>query len=80
MTETAPHYLVITWGNTGDVLPFMRVASGLQALGRQVTFITHTVHAKLVEGAGLRCIGFGTDDEYTRMIANPDLPEFSSAS
>jgi rhamnosyltransferase subunit B len=73
MTETEPHYLVITWGSTGDVLPFMRVASGLQALGRQVTFITHTVHAKLVEDSGLRCIGFGTDDEYLRMVANPDL-------
>jgi rhamnosyltransferase subunit B len=73
MTETHPHYLVITMGSVGDVLPFMRVASGLQALGREVTFITHSYHAKLVDGSGLRFIGLGTVDEYLRMIADPDL-------
>lgn len=73
MTQTKPHYLVITMGSVGDMLPFMRLASGLQALGCNVTFITHTYHAKLVEGCGLPCIGVGTDDEYLRIVANPDL-------
>jgi rhamnosyltransferase subunit B len=73
MTEPHPHYLVITMGSVGDVLPFMRVASGLQALGREVTFITHSYHAKLVDGSGLPFIGLGTIDEYLRLIANPDL-------
>jgi rhamnosyltransferase subunit B len=71
--KSDPHYLVITIGSVGDVLPFMRVASGLQALGREVTFITHSYHAKLVEGSGLPFIGLGTIDDYLRLIANPDL-------
>ncbi|MDB5918172.1 MAG: glycosyl transferase family protein [Massilia sp.] len=73
MTEADPHYLVITMGSKGDVLPFMRVAGGLQALGRNMTFITHSYHAKLVEASGLPFIGLGTIDEYLGMVANPDL-------
>jgi len=73
MTEPERHYLVITMGSTGDVLPFMRVASGLQALGRSVTFITHSYHAPLLEGSALPFVGVGTDDEYLRIIANPNL-------
>ena len=73
MSELAPHYLVITVGTTGDVHPFMRVASSLQALGRKVTFITNTFHASLVQSAGLPFVGLGTDEEYLRVIANPDL-------
>ncbi|MDB5931362.1 MAG: glycosyl transferase family protein [Polaromonas sp.] len=73
MLETAPHYLVITGGTTGDILPFMRIASALQGLGRKVTFITNTYHARLVQGAGLAFVGLGTDEEYLRVVANPDL-------
>ena len=68
-----PHYLVITVGSTGDIHPFMRIASALQALGRKVTFITHTYHARLIQGAGLAFIGLGTDEEYLRILRNPDL-------
>lgn len=73
MSETAPHYLVITVGTTGDIHPFMRIATALQVLGRKITFITNTYHAKLVQGAGLSFVGIGTDEEYQRVIANPDL-------
>lgn len=73
MSENTPHYLVITVGTTGDIHPFMRIASALQALGRKVTFITHTYHAKLVQGAGLPFVGFGTDEEFLRILRNPDI-------
>jgi hypothetical protein len=32
-TTATPHYLVITGGTTGDIHPFMRIASALQGLG-----------------------------------------------
>ena len=73
MTEADPHYLVITMGSKGDVLPFMRVANGLRSLGREVTLITHSYHATLVEAAKLPFIGVGPIDEYLAMMANPNL-------
>jgi rhamnosyltransferase subunit B len=73
VSDTTPHYFVITVGSTGDIHPFMHIASALQALGRKVTFITHTYHARLVQGAGLAFIGLGTDEEYLRILRNPDL-------
>jgi rhamnosyltransferase subunit B len=73
MLETAPHYIVITGGTTGDIHPFMRIASALQGLGRKVTFITNTYHARLVQSAGLAFVGLGTDEDYLRVVANPDL-------
>lgn len=42
-------------------------------LGRKVTFITHTYHAKLIQDAGLPFVGLGTDEDYLRIIANPNL-------
>ncbi len=73
MSEVTPHYLVITIGTTGDIHPFMHIASALQALGRKVTFITDTYHANLIQGAGFPFVGLGTKEGYLRVIANPDL-------
>ena len=82
MSETTLHYLIITVGTTGDIHPFMRIASALQALGRKVTFITDTYHANLINSAGLPFIGLGTDADYLRVVANPDLwdPKKGSAA
>lgn len=73
MSETAPHYLVITVGTTGDIHPFMRIASALQALDRKVTFITHSYYENVVCGAGLPFVGIGTDEEFLRVLGNPDI-------
>ncbi len=73
MSSHIHHYLVITVGTTGDIHPFMRIATAWQALGRKVTFITNSYHAKLVQSAGLSFVGLGTDEEYLRVVANPDL-------
>ena len=73
MPETAPHYFVITVGTTGDIHPFMRIASALQTLGRKVTFITHSYYENVVRGAGLPFVGIGTDEEFLRLLRNPDL-------
>jgi rhamnosyltransferase subunit B len=67
------HYLVISAGSTGDIHPFMSLAQALQVLGRTVTFIAPSYHAALVQGAGLPFIGLGSDEEYLRILANPDI-------
>lgn len=73
MYSEQSHYLVITTGSAGDLYPFMRVALALQTIGKKVTFITNSVHTKKVRDAGLDFVGFGTDEEYLRIIQNPDL-------
>jgi rhamnosyltransferase subunit B len=73
MPETSPHYFLITVGSAGDVHPFMHMARALQALGRKVTLITHSYHAKLVQDAGLPFVALGNDEDYLRLLANPDL-------
>ena len=73
MSETTPHYFVITVGSTGDIHPFMRIASALQTLGRKVTFITHSYYENVVRGAGLPFVGIGTDEEFLRLLRNPDI-------
>lgn len=73
MSNAAPHYLIITFGTTGDIYPFMRIAGALQKLGRKITFITSTYHAKLIQNAGFPFIGLGTEEDYLRIVQNPDL-------
>lgn len=73
MSETAPHYLVMTVGTTGDIHPFMRIASALQMLGRKVTFVTHSYYEKVVRDAGLPFVGIGTDEEFLHVLRNPDI-------
>ena len=73
MYSEQPHYLVITTGSAGDLYPFMRVALALQTIGRKVTFITNSVHIEKVRDSGLDFVSFGTDEEYLRVIQNPDL-------
>jgi rhamnosyltransferase subunit B len=73
VSETTPHYLLITVGTTGDVHPFIYMAKVLQALGRTVTLITNSYHAKLVENAGLSFVPLGNEEDYERLLGNPDL-------
>ena len=73
MPGTIPHYLLITVGTTGDVHPFMHMGKTLQGLGRKVTLITNSYHAKLVQDAGLAFVGIGNQEDYRRLIDNPDV-------
>jgi rhamnosyltransferase subunit B len=73
MPPVNPHYVIITAGTSGDLYPFMSIAHALQNMGRRVSFITHSYHAKTVQSAGLAVMPIGTDEQYLRLIANPDL-------
>lgn len=73
MSATQPHHLILCVGTAGDIHPFMRLAQTLQSLGRQVTFITNTFHARMLQGSGLPFVGLGTDADYLRVIQNPDV-------
>eukprot|EP01034_Spumella_vulgaris_P041602 gene41602-51535_t len=64
VSEAAPHYLLITVGSAGDVHPFMYLAKALRAMGREVTLITHSYHARLVESAGFPFVALGNEQDY----------------
>lgn len=66
-------YLVICVGTAGDIHPFIRIALALHSMGRKVTFITNTYHARLLNGSGLTFVGLGTDEDYLNAINNPDI-------
>lgn len=51
----------------------MRIARALQTLGRKVTFITHSYYENVVREAGLPFVGIGTNDEFLRVLKNPDI-------
>lgn len=70
---SAPHYLLLTVGSTGDLHPFLWLGQALQTLGREVTVLTHAYHCDRVRGAGLPVVGIGTDEDYLRVLRHPDL-------
>jgi rhamnosyltransferase subunit B len=67
------HYVVISVGTHGDIHPFMCIARALQSLGRHVTFVSHSYYAALAKEAGFPFIGLGTDEDYLRVLNNPNL-------
>jgi rhamnosyltransferase subunit B len=73
VSDEAPHYIVISFGTTGDIHPLMRIACTLQTLGRKVTFISHSYYEAIVRRAGLSFLGIGTDEEFLSVLKNPDI-------
>lgn len=68
-----PHYLLVTFGATGDIYPFMWLAKALQAHGRSFTLISNTHFADMICSEGLPFVGLGTKEDYLDAISNPDI-------
>jgi rhamnosyltransferase subunit B len=69
----APRYVVVTVGTLGDIHPFVRLAQALRAHGREVTFLTNPFHLDLLRATGLPVAGFGSADDYLRVVRDPDV-------
>ncbi|MDT9002372.1 glycosyltransferase [Paucibacter sp. APW11] len=72
MTET-PHYLILTVGTTGDLHPMLSLAQALQAMGRPVTVLSHSIHGPRVAQLGLPFVGLGREEDYEALLRNPDI-------
>lgn len=68
-----PPVIVIAVGSYGDLFPYLRLAQAFQARGHAVQFVASSYHRALVEQAGLPFIGLGNDEDYLRILRNPDL-------
>jgi UDP:flavonoid glycosyltransferase YjiC (YdhE family) len=49
------------------------LGKGLASLGHEVVVVVHRPFDRTMEGAGLRAVAYGTDEEYDQIIRHPDL-------
>ncbi|MEH2178720.1 glycosyltransferase [Nostoc sp.] len=47
---------MVTWGSTGDIVPFIALSLGLQRVGHTVQIATNYYHQEIVKSHGLKCV------------------------
>ena len=65
--------LLVALGSHGDVHPFVGLGLTLRGRGHEVTVVANEHFRPLIEQAGLGFAELGTDREYRRLTADPDL-------
>lgn len=65
--------VLVTLGSHGDVHPFVGLGKVLASRGHEVLVHTSEYFRPLVESAGLTFSGYGTAEDFKRMINNPLL-------
>jgi len=72
-TTSPRHFLLVTIGSAGDVLPFVGLGRELRRRGHRVTLITGGYFEPLIRRNGLDFAEIISRDEYLSMIDHPDL-------
>ena len=67
------HYLLSTFGSSGDVFPMLGLSLELRSRGHDVTFATNAHYAKLSQRHGIPFEPLGTEDDFETIIRHPDL-------
>ena len=65
--------ILVPFGSSGDIPPFIGIGRALQKRGHQVTVIVHTHFEPLVRRVGLACCAVGEAEQYDSAASNPDL-------
>jgi rhamnosyltransferase subunit B len=65
--------LIAALGSHGDIHPFLGIAKTLRNRGHHVIFIAPAMYAALVEKLGFEFVGVGTEEQFQRFAANPDM-------
>ena len=71
--EGSMNALLVALGSHGDVHPFVGLGLELRDRGHAVTIVANGHFQPLIQRAGLSFIELGTDEEYRRLTADPDL-------
>jgi rhamnosyltransferase subunit B len=72
--NASPLYIaLVAVGSHGDVHPFVGLGEKLRERGHRVTVLTNEHFESLVRKAGLKFASIGTDAEYRKIAADPDL-------
>jgi rhamnosyltransferase subunit B len=70
---TRMRVLIYAIGSAGDVHPFLGVGSALQRLGHEVFIITSPYFEQAVLKSGLSFRALGTEEDFQRLQADPNL-------
>lgn len=66
-------FLFVPYGSHGDVHPYVGIALELRSRGHEVLFFVNGHFAPLIEGLGFKVELFGTDEDFRRQVADPDI-------
>src|SRR5512143_2822080 len=66
-------FILVPAGSAGDIHPFVWLGKGLASLGHEVVAVVHRPFDGTMEGAGLKTLAYGTDEDFERIIRHPDL-------
>lgn len=64
MTAVPIRVLIATAGSHGDVLPFVALGQALAARGHEILLFANPHFRRMVEQAGLRLVGIGSQEDY----------------
>lgn len=65
--------LLVSFGSSGDINPFIAVGEALQKRNHKVTFITNEIFKTQIEGRGLSFYQVGTKEEYESLSRDSRL-------
>ncbi|MBP1775739.1 MAG: glycosyl transferase family 28 [candidate division NC10 bacterium] len=66
-------FVLVPAGSAGDIHPFVWLGKGLASLGHEVVVVVHRPFDRTMEGAGLRTLAYGTDEDFKQIIRHADL-------
>ncbi|WP_437192817.1 nucleotide disphospho-sugar-binding domain-containing protein [Planctomicrobium sp. SH527] len=67
------HFILTTFGSSGDVFPMVGLGEQLLARGHRVTVATNDHFSGIAKDQGLDFIPLGTAEQYRECTSNPDL-------
>ncbi len=71
--SAAPWIILASFGTTGDILPFLTIAVGLQERGHRVLLLAPRLYEPVLQACGLRVRFFGTDEQVRSILDDPAL-------
>ncbi|HQK88699.1 MAG TPA: hypothetical protein PLU25_13835, partial [Acidobacteriota bacterium] len=66
-------FVLVPAGSAGGIHPFAWLGKGLASLGHEVVVVVHRPFDRTMEGAGLRTLAYGTDEDFEQIIRHPGL-------
>ncbi|MDX2225891.1 MAG: glycosyltransferase [Verrucomicrobiae bacterium] len=66
-------FVIMTYGSSGDVFPFIWTGRLLKEEGHEVVVIASAYFEEAIRGAGLDCIPLGTKEHFLQLANDPDL-------
>lgn len=67
------HFIMVAIGSSGDVNPFLGIATALRGRGHQATLVSAPQFASAAASVGADFVALGTADAYEAIYEDPDL-------